>query len=88
MKPAAMKIALNPMAVHRLAMAHMVLRHHHIAKAGHIVCKVIIPLHMLRDAVNNLQNRFGLPLRSPLAAVDFSGTTGVKPEIRSHCLSQ
>ena len=70
-KPAAMEIALNSIAVHRLPMAHMILCHHHITKTSHVICKLIIPLHKLRNAVNNLQNRFGLLRWAPLAAVDF-----------------
>ena len=86
-KPAALKIALGTLFAHRLAMAHMVLRHHHIAQAIEVVCKVIIPLYILRNAVDDLHHRFGLPLRCPPAAVQFSNAVGGDRKLSTHRLT-
>ena len=65
-------------------MAHVIFRHHHKAMPCEEIGKVIIPLHMLRHTVDDLQHRHRFARRLPAAAVDHAFTGGRKVKIRTH----
>ena len=83
-KPAAMEIALLAATRNGLAVAHMILSHHHKSQPGKIIGKGIVALHKFRYAVNDLQNSLGITLRHPAAVMDLSCAMGVKIMIGSH----
>ena len=83
-KPAAVEISLYAFPIDGLAVAHMVLGHHNIAKGIHIVCKGIITLYILCNAVDDLQHCNRGLLRHPSTDMDLTGALGCIKFICSH----
>ena len=83
-----MNVPLNALPIDRLAMAHVVLCHHQIAKLRQVIGKGIIPRDMLCNSMDNLHDGLRFPLRAPFAAENPSCSTGIKPEFFFHRLSQ
>ena len=65
-----------------LTVAQMVVAHHKYAVLGKEIGKIVVPVNMLGNAVGNLQNCPGLPVRHTLPGVDmvFAGA-GCKSKI-------
>ena len=79
-----MEIALDSPAVNRLAVSHVVFRHHSNAKAVQIIGKIVVTLNVFCNAVDDLKDRLRLSLRFPAAAVNLPGTLGIEPEVFPH----
>ena len=70
--PAAVKIALHVAACQRAAVAHVILRHDHVAVLCEEGREMIVAQDMLGDAVHDLHDRLRRALRRPPAAMDAS----------------
>ena len=75
-QPAAGEIALDAVA-DGAAVAHVIVRGHNIAVGGQEVREIIIAGNMLRDAVDELHNGFGLRIRLPDGAVQAATAAGI-----------
>ena len=79
-----MEIALNSFFSNGITVSHMIFSHHQVTQRIQIPGKIIIANHMLCNTVNDLQNSFGMALRSPYTGMDLACTTGIKENILSH----
>ena len=62
----------------------MILGYHQVAKVIHIPGKIIVPLHILRDAVDDLQHGNRGLVRHPPADMDLTGSLGCIVFIGTH----
>ena len=84
-EPSAMEISLDTAAIDGLSVPHMVFCHYDKALPIHIICKFIVPLYMLSNAVDNLQHCHRGLIGHPSADVNLSDSLGCIEFIGTHC---